>query len=405
MKVLKQYFVNTLIYLPALWVFTGLFLYGRGSKHITILVVLALITIAFQYSFLELKKQLFERKFTWLLLFFSCLALYYKTQGYYSSGALRVLICITIYCIIIPPSYLTKVRESLLQLSIAAGLSSLSFIYYNSVVLHLSRGAWPINAIPYTTFSAAATVSAFYFLLFSDKKNIKILCLIGSILGSYSILLSETRGTLLALIVGLLATFLIYLKRRLSFIKAVALSIIFILALSFISFFAKDSLTTRYNQTVSEYNQIKKGNLNTSIGLRLQMWKAAAIILEKPTLLGLGNTHYQAKEKLVQEGIVSKHIVHFEHYHNQYLTTFVINGAVGLFVILACFYIPIRHYFLMTKKSDLATLGAIIALIYMTASLTDVPLHIGQPLGFYLMFIFIALSETSDPDVIINDEK
>ena len=269
------------------------------------------------------------------------------------------------------------------------------FIYENGRM-------WDINPIPYATFIASINILAFYFLLQSRTTKdyiVWFLTLLGSIV---PLAYSESRGLWLALAVAML---ILLIKTCFTHKKAFySLPIIVIIAL-FSSHFGAEKINHRINQTKSEIESIKSGNLDTSIGLRFQMWQAAFLLANESPIIGLGDHHIEYKQNLANKGIISQVIVHFNHYHNQYINDFIKYGFIGLTLLMLCIILP--FYYLIKNNNEYKWIGLLILIIFCVASLTDVPFRNGQTLTFYLLIMHISLFRVNlmSKNTLIKQEK
>ncbi|PSU64258.1 hypothetical protein CTM75_06835 [Photobacterium phosphoreum] len=201
-----------------------------------------------------------------------------------------------------------------------------------------------------------------------------------------SLILSETRGTLLA---GFIAIIFILLK-TLHFnkinLKIIATSVVIITGMFFI---LKQPIEQRIEQTAIEYHKIEAGNLTSSIGLRFQLWDSVPMLMKDDILLGVGNNIRSEIDNLYKKNDISQSLYDLQptHLHNQYLDKIVKNGVLGFILFMFLLLLP----FVLSKKTgalyEQLTLGIII--IFSIASLTDVPFNHGQTLFIYLLFIGI----------------
>lgn len=88
---------------------------------------------------------------------------------------------------------------------------------------------------------------------------------------------------------------------------------------------------------------LDKTNLNTSLGIRFQLWASAWQSFTEKPLFGWGNHGLQQfKSEQLKEGDISPFIYHFKsHAHNQFLDEMAKRGIIGLFALLAIFMVPI----------------------------------------------------------------
>lgn len=84
---------------------------------------------------------------------------------------------------------------------------------------------------------------------------------------------------------------------------------------------------------------------NTSVGYRIEMWRAAAEIIARHPLTGVGLDGYsRAVSDMVNEGLFNPAITQFGSPHNQFLNVFVSSGIMGLITMLAVFIAPLVYF-------------------------------------------------------------
>lgn len=382
-KNIKSHFFNTIILLPILWSFTGMFLYPNGKKAIVVLILIAAITSFFLYGFKNISNNLKYNKLLWLLAASSAFAIAADFYYGYSSSQLRAFISVFIYLTILPPSITDKIN--LKFLTIAGAITSLTFTLTQVYIYHHQR-LWDINPIPYATFVATIAILGFYFLLQSENAKQRILWVIVFASTLIPLFYSQTRGLWLALSVAMLTLLLKSLaanKKR----GALLIPIAIILTISFSMRF--DTVTERIEQTNNEILQIMKGNLNTSIGLRLQLWQTAIYLTGESPIIGLGDKHMERKKELAAHNIISPSILPFPHYHNQFLNALVKYGIVGLSLLLCSIFLPVYYFF--KNDSQYKWPGFLVVLIFVVAALTDVPFQHAQTLTLYFFISYITL--------------
>lgn len=125
--------------------------------------------------------------------------------------------------------------------------------------------------------------------------------LISFIVGVGGLVLGETRGVWLGFICSLILFTIFWMKdnyqpRYWFYI----LSVILIMGVTL--FVLKPKLEQRIVQTKHEYAAIESGNLCTSIGLRLQLWKTSTILIENHPIIGLGDQHIKNSMNSIKRG-------------------------------------------------------------------------------------------------------
>lgn len=395
----KKYLINGLILLPFIWLSTGLLILRNGDKTMVAMVIISLITTLLVYGLTTLKTNISTNKLLWLL----CVICGYFLFSYYyhglSSREIRSFIAATLLVAIFPSSLLTK--KFIIWLTVISALISFCFAYYCMIYMHWSRGAWPINAIPYGTLIAGISVIALSLSLTLTNYKEKAVTFLAFILSSYGLIITESRGVWLGFIFALTVIFVVFITTKKIKItwRSVVIAIILISGVSIIS---KPLISQRLSQTHQEYSDIKSGDLNTSIGLRLQMWQSAPMLIEHHELLGQGNQYLTSLDNLYHQGHISKSLYEAQppHFHNQYVDYMVKKGIVGLILLLCLLILPLR---LLKNASTLQRYITIsLVSLFAVASFTDVPLNHGQTIFMYIFWLG-CFTTTSNNEHADND--
>ncbi len=393
---MKDRITYLITFLPFLWVFSGLLAYDSDKHYVVICITSFVLSI----KYLEIKNivtTLNHNKFIYIILLAASLAIITKILVGQSSSILRILIATSLICLILNDKNLSKIKVNLWWLSSVGSFTSLTYIAFNKYTLDLVRTDWSINPIPYTTMVASLSTISLYYLLFSAKRKIQIISLFSYISGISGIMLSETRGTLLALACAsilLLLSFLYHCNCKKKIFSLILLLLFFISSTAYLN---SDIIESRIEKTQYELTQISNGNYSTSIGLRLSMWKAGLELAKNPTLIGLGDAHIELKQRLADEGKIPQNVVKWPHYHNDYISSLVKRGVLGFIMLITLLSFPVYCYF--KNKSEYTFIALGISTVYAVSSITDIPLFQASPLIMYLV-IMIVLCSNSYPNEV-----
>lgn len=387
MSYIKNNYLNLIMLMPLYWTFTGMFLYPNGKKLIVVLTLLAAIVSIYSYRLQNIKDNIKKNPLLWLLGLSSLFALCAKYYYGYSSSQLRAFITLFVYFLILPQSLIAKIDLKLMTILGAA--SALIFTFLQVFIFDNAR-MWDINPIPYATFIASISILTLYFLLQRNTLKRSLIWFFVVLCTLVCLLYSQSRGVWLALLsVGIL----LVVKSSASLKRFVFLLIPICALLATSFYFSSENVSQRIQNTRSEIQQIESGNLNTSIGMRLQMWKAALMLIEEYPLLGLGDNHKKYKEELAAQGLISQEIIEFTHYHNQFINEQIKYGIVGLSLLLISLLLPLYYFY--KNSSPYAWPGFLVMLLFFVASLTDVPFQHAQTLTFYFIVMYITLCAPS----------
>ncbi len=358
------------------------------------MIIISIIATLANQGFNSIKSNLQHNKTLWVILAMAGYALFsYQYHGL-SSRELRALLGASLFLLFFPRQLLTS--KFLLGLSLIGAIICISNAFYFSQVANLPRHLWTINAIPQATLSASIGIVALVQLLRCENKKELLVASISLVLSIIAIIFSQTRGIWLGFGVATCLIMLQLFRYRQINWKFVVTGMAIIFAAGFS---LKPQLEQRINSTQHEVKQITSGNLNSSIGLRLQMWKLGPHMLNNNVLLGAGDSHSQRFEALYKQGLVSEKLYRFQpaHYHNQYLDRLIKNGIIGLTMLLLVFLVPLAQTRNQPSSKRYMITGLVV--LYAIAALTDVPFNHGQTLFMYMLLIcglFAYPSETEE---------
>ncbi|MFP2770809.1 O-antigen ligase family protein [Oceanisphaera sp. KMM 10153] len=308
----------------------------------------------------------------------------------------RILLLVQCYFILIPWRNISS-RHFFATVALGATVTGASSVY-EVTVLHLGRaGSLASNPIPYATSAGALLMSCLCFLFRSNaSRGYKLLYAVGVIGASIAIVFSGTRGVWLAVLVMMLLLAL-PLLRKTSLKGALTTLIVGSLLVSGSIYALGDKLKSRYQQTSREFASIANSNLNTSIGIRLQLWQRGADYILQNPVLGTGTAGYLQKvEQDKSAGIITPvaALQAKAHFHNQYIDTLVRTGVLGLVALLLWMLLPV--WLLRKSGSPLNICTLAIAGTILVAGITDVPFHHTHIIYFYSMLMGIMLLKSQE---------
>lgn len=389
-KIQKENIVNSVILLPIIFSFTGLFLYENAAKNILVIIAISCVTSLIYYHTNHIKEQIKNNKLIWILVITVIFEIFQNYLHGFSSGLIKTHIAILIYFIITPLHLFKGIKKHLTTLVFLATITSIAYYFYQTHILENNREHWDFGVLHYTVLSVWLACYCFYKSLQpSDKKHLALYVFI--IFSNISIINAvQARTSLLALCTVFVITLIYRFK---SSPKWIAISTLSTFAILSIILSYSSSFENRISETKKEINNISNGNYHTSIGHRLQMWRAASIIIPQHPILGSGENHRSIKKALAEENIIPVSIVKYRHYHNNYVNSLVKNGAVGLILTLSILIYPLV-YFLKSNTFENIPI-VFISLIYGIISLMNVPFTNLQLNIFYLIIVWIYIASIS----------
>ena len=390
--------INLIFFIPFLWCVTGLLFYGDAPKDMVAIALVTMVTFLVTYGYKEAITNFKGSIISQLVAFFLCFIIAMDVYQGYSSTAIRAFSVSLVVLIFTPRIVIDKIRENLHLIIFVGSLSSFSFVVYEFYVLDTGR-YWSINPVRYTTISCMLAMLSLMMLVLYENIKIRIISLISLLMSLNVLILGQTRGTLLAFVMSVMVFFLLLKVMGKLKIGYKFLTLLAIASLPFL-YLNKQVIEIRYETTINEISNISAGNLDTSIGLRLQMWKSGLDMIKSSPFIGYGNSHFEEKKLQYKEGFISKQTAVFTHYHNQFIDSFVKLGVIGFLFLILVFSAPWYLYY--KNKTSINLMMSIVSFAYIVASLTDVPLYHPQTIIVY--FILMSIMDL-DKELMANHNQ
>lgn len=274
------------------------------------------------------------------------------------------------------------------------------FGLYQSEFQNVGRVAAFDNPIHYGNGAMALALLAFSGLLWAAKRTHRRLwlglLLCGFIAGVYASMVSGTRSGWVAvpvvILIGMYAFWQPLIRRKV-LLALLAVSI----GLGLLSVSQVDRVERRAEVAVSElFDYYEDGRNGTSVGLRLDMWKAGWTAFQRNPFIGSGPSGTDAVvNELVGSGQIHPAVQNFRHLHNQYVEVMARYGVVGLAAYVLLMATSIGLFMQKTRSAipevrALALGGAFFVTLHAVVNLTQSMLerNIGVTM-FVFMVVFI----------------
>ncbi|WP_305818215.1 O-antigen ligase family protein [Photobacterium leiognathi] len=277
---------DLLIFLPIFWTFTGLFHFHNGDKILVVLTLISALISAIKYNKTIITYNL-KSRYIWMMYGLLLISIIADAFGTYNPINVRAIAIVCVLLTFFPYKLIT--RNTLIITTLLGSINSLLFVYKFTEITPIDRQYWPINAIPFATYICFIATISFILLLTSNTIKDKITLILIFVISIISLALTETRGALVALLPTLLATYFYFSYKR-KLLKRNILISVFIIGFSSIALYP--IIKERIIQTHQEITQIDDGNTDTSIGLRLNFWRAGFQLIEKSPFIGYGNNYF-----------------------------------------------------------------------------------------------------------------
>ena len=261
---------------------------------------------------------------------------------------LRFMLGIGVFWVI---RYAALRRPNILYYSIAASaLAAAAVGAYQHFVQNIDRSlGWMNHPIYFGNVSILLCIYAAIVLItmrdrVTTQMRFALACAIPLLI--FATFLSGARSSWL----GLAGLLVLIDMRRVNYARLIgtgmAVTISLVLALIFIPGL---SSSLRIDAAVHDFQGILNGDYRSSIGDRLQMWKAAFLMFLSSPLIGIGSGHYQAEMvNLVISGAVDIELSEghtiFNQPHSEIMDALATKGLVGLAAYLVLLILPFRFF-------------------------------------------------------------
>lgn len=224
--------------------------------------------------------------------------------------------------------------------AISSGLSAAYYEWVNpSLVAEYGRASRYMNPIQFGNLSILFSIFCLCGFLSILKGGCKILMLalaLGFLFGALASVLSQSRGGWFALSVTIIVMIAILIK-RFGFSARIALFVLMISASCLLLFYftTLEIVLDRFLFTYQNlYGYFVNGNINTSVGLRLEMWRFGWHEGLRFPWFGAGTAQMIAdKSQWLSDGKIAS----YAHLHNEYIDAFAKKGLLGLVAVLLLF--------------------------------------------------------------------
>ncbi len=340
--------------------------------------------------------------------YFICFVLSLLIKGAnlsYLDWSSRLLYAIPVIFLLLKyPLSLKKLQWGIVGGAIIAGIVAIiqvSFFdvgrAYSNLHTAWSKGYMPIQSGDMAMTLGLLSLSLGLFHLKKKKYAFAALALIAMLLGVGGSFLSGSRGGWLA--IPIVFAYLLIEHRKHINVKSVSAALI-VLALLFTSMNKLDpgGIMERIHQGIHNTQVYSKGDKNTSIGIRFVLWKSAIETFEQNPIFGAGyEGRVLSREQQVKEGTFPKAIAEegylIGHAHNQYLEALSVRGIIGLLILLAVFFVPIRSFMQNGQENEnsklLKEMGIVTVLSVMAYGLTQAFFNMNSGVVFYSLMIAI----------------
>ncbi|QQB18155.1 O-antigen ligase family protein [Aeromonas jandaei] len=311
--------------------------------------------------------------------------------------------------LVIPTLARHKVKLEVLLCGFACGaLIAACIAIYDKFYLGYER-AFEFYSIPIQSGNISMSLGLFclcgYFWSRANKfYNYSFFYMIGAISGLIGSFLSGSRGGWILLPVVIFSILMLYRNLIASNERKGLLCLLFIIIAMVLA--PQTGMLKRFDAAKTDIEQYVDGtNLDTSLGIRFQLWRSAWDSFKEKPFFGWGQDGLRESQKQqLKENKITNFIYNFNyHAHNQYLEEMAKRGIIGLLVLIAMLCVPIilvKKRFSIMAQESLAYSGGVLVIV---TCLTTADYHLSQAyfshnsgISFFVFSLVLALSVSMD---------
>ena len=231
-----------------------------------------------------------------------------------------------------------------------------------------------------------------------DGLPVKIFKIIGFVSGVTVSILSSARGGWVAFPI-FVALFVQYRLNGSSVSKA-TITIISLSVLAILGFIYLEPIRQRLLMAYAEIFSYGSTNADTSISIRLDLWKVALGLMVENPIFGIGADGFgRAMNEASRLGQVSPFAASYgqAEVHNEILASAVRFGILGFISILALYFVPFLLFAKAAKsanryRKNVALMGMCVTLGFFVFGLTVETFNLKMTVSFYCLTIAILLA-------------
>ncbi len=239
-----------------------------------------------------------------------------------------------------------------------------------------------------SAFMAAGAICSFFIALREEKKSLKYIFSVVSVLCFLALIVSLGRTAQVSLILTILTLFFLFYWKNIFSIKVLFLTVLSLVTLVFVikEYVNIDRYKLAYNEVV---DIIKYNKYNGSFGVRIYFNKAGLEIIKEHPLFGMGPEDNTKKLEELQRN--DKNYVNpkfFTSFHSSHMDILTRYGMVGYFLLLGS---VIYLLFYLRKDKYMFSIALSYFLIVFYCSLANVMLT-KKPFNYVFISLFVIFS-------------
>jgi O-antigen ligase len=399
-----------------LYLLFSVFFRHRSETFAALMVLIGILSLGQIKSRLEyLPLRLYEKRLLLLFFVYSAVSILIALYWPFNADAERRLLDDVRLLVAIPLFFILRSREVshcnlfLLFAIFALAMLSVSLSQYFRVgyiqgvysYYGYTRPSADVNPMRYAVISlvVASFVLNFWLVNQFKSKAASVLFVIAAVGGLIACILTQTRGVWLAIpLLFLLYACCFFWGRRHKLFLGVLVLIVLVAASGQHPF-----VEQRINTTTKNLERYIDGDNSSSLGVRLDMYKASFLLLSYKPFIGHGLGAFKEKSKEFRgKGIIGddihKAVGRFSTPHNEFFQALVEKGVVGLVLTIFMFLVPglIFYRALRVKNKQIVCYGLCgisMLTVYFVAGQTGTLFNHNILINFYIVMTLLFIGQ------------
>jgi O-antigen ligase len=323
-----------------------------------------------------------------------CFALRPEATLNHLEKPLRMLLAVSALALVLAkrPS-----RQVLWWGAVGGALACLPFVAYQRFDLDIDRPGGLINSITFGDLSLLLGLLSLVAAIDMRQSGKRIvLPALGALAGLMASLLTGTRGGLVALLPAAVIFFVLSRLMRGRSLRTVLLASFGLVAFAY--FVPALGLQDRMAEGLSDVQAWEDGgNKVTNVGIRLELWKGAAMLIREHPLFGIEpNLMKVYLGRFVEQGRLDPVVLTMPHLHNAILQALATGGIPGFVAWFGMFAAPFAYFVRTLGERGAAApqfapalAGLLVVTSYFCFGLTEVIFWSMKGCLFYALMVFL----------------
>ena len=320
---------------------------------------------------------------------------------------LKFFICIFLYLLLRRYEFNTQWFVGLfVAFVVMMGFTSMSQYGGFALVADLfpldQRGSAGVNPMRYAVIALISSCIVINYRLAIKLKGIymKMLLIVVGLIGLVACALTQTRGVWIAIpLLILLYGYYAFKKGNRKYFIATLIGGGLLVGVGL----QTDFVQKRVEVTIENIEQYRKGSTHTSLGMRLDVYKASYALIGDRPLWGYGLGSFQERIAfMVKDGTINNDVYRqvsaLRTPHNEFIQALVERGVIGLLATIMLFFVPGYIFYRAVKsKSEKVTYyglcGLSVLIVFFVAGQTGTLFNHNLFTNFYIIMVLLFVSQ------------